>query len=51
MKLYTVLVYKLWMCMMKDNPGLKNIKGDYSRETIICAGQEGGELMCEDKGQ
>jgi len=27
MKLYTVIVYDLWMCMKKDYGGLKNIKG------------------------
>jgi len=33
MKLYTVIV----MCMMEDNPGQKNIKGDNSREINMFA--------------
>jgi len=37
MKLYTVVVYNLRMCMKEDNPGLKNIK----RETN---NSNGGEL-------
>jgi len=35
-KLYTVVVFNLRMCMKEDNPSQKNIKGDYSREIIIC---------------
>ena len=27
-KLYTVALYGLGICMKEDNPGLKNIKGD-----------------------
>jgi len=37
-KLYTVVVYDLRMCMKKDNLGPTNIKKEYSREIIICAG-------------
>ena len=36
MKLYTVVVYNLRMCMKEDNPGLKNIK----RETNNSNGGE-----------
>ena len=32
-------------CMKKDNPGLINIKGDNSREIIICVGCE--EILCD----
>ena len=39
LKLYTVVVYNLRMCMKEDNPGPNNIKGDKLREIIICAGQ------------
>jgi len=39
LKHYTLLVYGLRMCMMVDNLGLKIIKGDNSREIIICAEQ------------
>jgi len=39
MKLYTVMVYNLSMCMKEDNSGSTNVKGDNSREMIICAGQ------------
>ena len=39
MKLNTVVVYNLRMCMKDDNHGPTNIQGDYSREIIICAGQ------------
>ena len=39
LKLYTVVVYHLRMCMKEDNPGLKNIKGDNLKEIIIGAGQ------------
>jgi len=28
------------MCMKEDNPDLKDIKVDHSREIIICAGQK-----------
>jgi len=31
MKLYTVVVYNLKMCMKEDNPGPKNIKVDNPR--------------------
>jgi len=37
MKLFTVVVYDLRMCMKEDNLCLKNIKGDNSREIIIFA--------------
>jgi len=39
MKLYTVMVYNLSMCMKEDNSGSTNVKGDNSREMNICAGQ------------
>jgi len=39
MKLYTVAVYNLRICMKDDNPSLNYIKGDNSWEIIICAGQ------------
>jgi len=39
MKLYTFAVYNLRMCMKESNPGQKNIKGDNSKEIIICVGQ------------
>ena len=39
---YTVEVYDLRMCMKRDNPSPKNIKGDNSRELIICAWKGGG---------
>ena len=32
MKLYSVVVFDLRMCMMGDNPGPKSIKGDNSRD-------------------
>jgi len=28
MKLYTVVVYDMRMCMKRDNPGWKSFKGD-----------------------
>ena len=28
MRLYTVTVYNLTVCMMQDNPGSKHLKGD-----------------------
>jgi len=31
MKLYTIVVYNLKMCMKEDNPSLKNIKVDNPR--------------------
>ena len=34
MKLYTVAVYVMMMCMKEDNPGPKYLKGDYSRDII-----------------
>jgi len=34
MKLYTVAVYNLRMCIKEDNSSPKNIKGDQSREII-----------------
>ena len=44
MKFYTVVVYKLWMCYKEHNPGLKKIKGDNSRELIICVRQG---ILCD----
>ena len=41
MKLYTVEVFDPSMKIKEDNPGQENIKGDNSREIIICAGQGG----------
>ena len=38
MKLYIVVVHDLRVCMKEDNPGLENIKGDHSKEIIICEG-------------
>jgi len=38
MKLYTVVVYDPRMRMKGDNTRPKIIKGDNSREIIICAG-------------
>ena len=38
MKLITVVVYALRMCMKEDNPCPKYVKEDHSRETISCAG-------------
>jgi len=37
MKLNTVVLYDVRLCMKKDNPVPKNIKGENSRERIICA--------------
>ena len=39
MKLYIVAVFDLKMCLMKDNLGRKNIKGDNSMGIISCAGR------------
>jgi len=39
LKLYTVVVYHLRMCMKEDNPGPTNIKGDNLKEIIMGAGQ------------
>ena len=36
MKLYTVVVYNLWMYIKEDTPGLKTIKGDKLSEIINC---------------
>jgi len=37
MKLHTVVLYGVRLCMKEDNPVPKNIKGDNSRERIIYA--------------
>ena len=39
MKLYIVAVYDLTMCLMKDNLGRINSKGENSMGIISCAGQ------------
>ena len=39
MKLYIVAVFDLTMCLMKDNLGRKNSKGDNSMGIISCAGR------------
>ena len=39
MKLYTVAVYILKMSLKGDKAGPKNIKGDNSREIIVCERQ------------
>jgi len=44
MKLYTAVTYNLKMCMKEDNPDPKNIKGDNSREKMICVG---GDILCD----
>ena len=36
MKLFTVVVYNLRMCLKEENPGLKCFKRDISKEIIIC---------------
>ena len=41
MKLYTVVVYDLRMCMKEDNSGQKYHKGDNSKEIITSVVQDG----------
>ena len=41
MKLYTIVVYNLKIFMKDDDPGLKDIMGDNSREIINFAGLSG----------
>ena len=43
MKLYTVVVYDLRMCIEKDSPGLKNIKGDTRGKLYV----EDGSNLCD----
>jgi len=38
LKLNTVVDYEQRLRMKEDNPGPKHIKGDNSREIIICEG-------------
>jgi len=38
-KLYTVVVNDMRMCMKEDYSGMTNIKGDNSRGIFICAGR------------
>ena len=45
MRLYTCVVYDLRMCIKEYGHGLKDIKGDNSKEMIICAGWEG--ILCD----
>ena len=43
MKLYTVVVYDLRMCIEKDSPGLKNIKGGNRGKLYV----EDGSNLCD----
>ena len=36
---HTIAVYAIGMCIREDNPDPKNIKGDNSREMVICVEQ------------
>ena len=44
MKLYTVVVYDLGLCMKEDSSSRKNIMGGNSREIIMCVGQS---ILCD----